>query len=121
MIGMAMRPMALLAAMCLPLAAGFGAPALAGGIEVRPPAPPGGYALPRSASEVGDMDELQDALSERHAADIVLADGVYDHDSVLVPRAPHRLWAEHPGKAVLKTGILFKTGRAARCTASAST
>jgi hypothetical protein len=77
---------------------------------VIPPLPPTACDLPDDGVRVTDLAELKNALARRSAQDIILADGVYDDNRVLVPAAAHRLWGETRGGAVLRTGILFGNG-----------
>jgi hypothetical protein len=63
---------------------------------VIPPAPPQACPLPSGGTRVKDVEALEDALADRSAQDIILADGVYDRRSALMPAAPHRLWGETP-------------------------
>jgi hypothetical protein len=77
---------------------------------VVPPQPPTACDLPDGGVRVTDVAELRDALADGSAQDIILADGVYDAESALVPAAPHRLWGETLGGAVLRTGIVFREG-----------
>jgi hypothetical protein len=77
---------------------------------VIPPQPPTSCDLPDGGIRVRDAAELRDALAHDSAQDIILADGVYNDDSTFVPAAPHRLWGETLGGAVLRTGILFRKG-----------
>jgi hypothetical protein len=77
---------------------------------VIPPAPPQACALPSGGIRVTDVEALEDALADRSAQDIILADGVYDSRSAFMPAAPHRLWGETAGGAVLRAGIVFNKG-----------
>jgi hypothetical protein len=115
-----------LAGVCLyAFAAGLGAAAVACGtgedhaehptppaheFSVRPPMPPKTYSLPRNAIRVTNSGQLRSALSNRSPRDVILANGTYDNGSPFNPAAPHRLWAENLGKAVLKTGLIFRAG-----------
>ena len=74
------------------------------------PEPPTPCDLPDGAVRVTDAVELKDALARGSAQDIILADGVYDDDSAFASAAPHRLWGETLGGAVLSTGIMFNEG-----------
>jgi len=66
--------------------------------------------LPAGGVRVTDGAALKDALAGRSAQDIILADGVYESGSAFAPAAPHRLWGETLGGAVLTVGIVFSTG-----------
>jgi hypothetical protein len=72
-----------------------------------PPEPPATYNLPAGALHVSNSGDLESALADASASNIVLADGTYDHSSYFKANAGHRLWAEHLGGARLKAGILF--------------
>jgi hypothetical protein len=72
---------------------------------VAAPIPPSGYPLPQQAVWVRNSAELATALAGP-TLDIVLADGSYDQATPFVNSDGHRLYAEHLGGAVLRTGIV---------------
>ncbi len=72
---------------------------------VAAPIPPSTYALPVQAVRVSNAAELATALAGP-ALDIVLADGSYAQAAPFVNSDGHRLYAEHLGGAVLRTGIV---------------
>jgi hypothetical protein len=74
-------------------------------VDVAPPAPPAGYALPPSAVKVHNGPELARQLSPSVPQDIVLSDGVYRSAEPFSNECGHRLFAEHQGKAVLTAGL----------------
>ena len=89
------------------------------GVAVGPTGParprrPGPYGLrtPHRAVLVESSRQLASALRRRHPKDIVLADGIYDHDGPVAARAGHRLWARNPPargvpSALLRFGLDF--------------
>ena len=74
--------------------------------QVRPPAGPRQYLLPRRAIVVSSSRELQWALSRRRAHNIVLADGTYDTSGTFTDANGSRLYAQHVGKAVVTAGLV---------------
>jgi hypothetical protein len=84
---------------------GSGAAAVTASQIAAPPLPPQAYALPAGAVRVRTGAELARILAERAPRDIVLADGVYAAAGAFTNGCGHRLYAEHPGQAVLTTGL----------------
>lgn len=72
--------------------------------EVVPPTPPSGYVVPHAAILVSNSMELVAALSKHANADIVLADGTYDHRTYF-STSSNRLWAKHLGGATMNAGM----------------
>ena len=71
-----------------------------------------GVRMPSRALLVESSRQLASALRRRRPAEIVLADGIYEHDGPVVARAGHRLWARNPPergvpRAVLHYGLDF--------------
>jgi hypothetical protein len=77
------------------------------GVTILPPEPPCECNVPAGAKLVSNSQELKDALASSAVQDVVLADGTYDNDTYFHPAAPHRIWGQHVGKAVMKAGIAF--------------
>lgn len=108
-------PLALLAAPALARAAVCNGAVEARALGIDAPAPPESYTLPDDVIVVSSTQELQDLLvwnlqTNQIQLDIVLLDGVYEPDDLtngkyLKLYGSHRLWARHPGGAVLKFGI----------------
>jgi hypothetical protein len=69
------------------------------------PASPSTYSLPSGAVRVTSVAQLKSALTGSNK-NIVLADGTYDAGSYITVDGVHNLYAEHLGKAVLKSGLL---------------
>ncbi len=78
-----------------------------------PPQGPGAYELPKNAIRVTNVAELKAMLERKEPCDIILADGEYENATHVSFGVPHRLWAEHVGKTVLKFGFAVgaKTGK----------
>lgn len=72
---------------------------------VAAPMPPSAYALPTPAVWVRTAAELATALAGP-GLEIVLADGSYDQAVPFINSDGHRLYAEHLGGAVLRTGLV---------------
>ena len=73
---------------------------------VAAPISPSAYPLPTGAVWVRNAAELATALAGP-TLDIVLADGTYDQAAPFINSDGHRLYAEHLGQAVLRTGIVL--------------
>lgn len=56
---------------------------------------------------VSNSEALATALAATTPKTIILEDGVYDQGSAFAFSGAHRLWARHPGKAVLQAGLLI--------------
>jgi hypothetical protein len=76
-----------------------------GGDGVDPPLAPASYPLPARATVVSSPKQLVAALSGPQK-DIVLADGVYDNAAPFTDSNGSRIYAEHPGRAVLTAGLV---------------
>jgi hypothetical protein len=100
-----MNVLALTTLLLMPLAALHAAEPSA----VAPPQSPKAYAIPSQAVRVTSSTDLITELGKATAQDIVLADGIYTNSKVVLFAAPHRLWSEHLGKAMIKFG--FSLGR----------
>lgn len=80
------------------------------GSEARAAAPSAArvrYLVPDRALRVSTAAGLARALRTSRRRDIVLADGVYDRAHPFVDARGNRLYAEHLGGAVLKTGLVL--------------
>lgn len=73
---------------------------------VAPPIPPSPYTVPADAIRVTNTAELITALSNNASANIVLADGTYDHTTYLAA-CGNKLWSENLLGATLTAGIEF--------------
>ena len=96
------------------LAVGLTRGATAGPTRPARPERPGSYdaGIPRFALPVASSRQLAAALRRSRPTEIVLADGIYEHDGPVVARAGHRLWARNPPvrgvpRAVLHYGLDF--------------
>jgi len=69
------------------------------------PVPPSTYSLPSGAVRVTNISELKTALKGSNK-NIVLANGIYDAGTYLNADGAHNLYAEHLGKAVLRSGLV---------------
>lgn len=108
-------PLALLAAPAAARAAVCNGAVEARSLGIDPPSAPQSYTLPDNLIVVGSTQELQNLLVwnlqvNQTRLDILLLDGVYEPDDLtngkyLKLYGSHRLWARHPGGAVLKFGI----------------
>ncbi len=79
-------------------------------VKPAPPAPPKTeYSLPATKYFIGvkNSEELLKALKIKPEMDIILDDGVYEAERFVKVVRGHRLWAKHPGKAVIKFGFIF--------------
>ena len=85
-------------------------PSAGGTGSVAPPAPPTTYAVPNGAILVTTSAQLVSALANNTSADIVLADGTYDHSSYFNDNSGNHLYAQHLGGAVLTAGIALGEG-----------
>lgn len=72
-----------------------------------PPRAPTGYAVPVTAVRVRNGAELAAALAATAPHDIVLADGVYEQPTFFENVYGHRIYAEHLGEAVFRSGLVF--------------
>jgi hypothetical protein len=72
---------------------------------------PEAYRVPSRAIRVSSSRQLAHALTRARAANIVLANGVYDNAEPFYDRHGHRLYAAHLGKAVLRAGIVLGANR----------
>jgi hypothetical protein len=81
-------------------------PAPPSGRTAAPPAPPGAYAIPPGAVTVTSSADLERALAVEQAADIVLADGVYDNVEPFTNAHGHRVYASRLGGSVLRAGFV---------------
>lgn len=107
--------LALLAAPAAARAAVCNGAAEAPSLGIDPPSAPQSYTLPDILIVVDSTQELQDLLvwnfqTNQTQLDILLLDGIYEPDDLtngnyLKLYGSHRLWARHPGGAVLKFGI----------------
>lgn len=70
------------------------------------PIPPSSYSLPAGATVVSSSAQLAAVLRGPSAKDIVLGDGTYDSSRPFVDGNGSRLYAEHPGGAVLTVGLV---------------
>jgi len=75
------------------------------GVTILPPEPPCECKVPAGAQLVSNTQELKTALASGEAKDIVLADGTYDNTGNFTAAAPHRLWGQSLGGAVIKAGF----------------
>ncbi|UGS34991.1 hypothetical protein [Capillimicrobium parvum] len=77
------------------------------------PARATGYRVPRGALRVSTSSELRGALRRHDRQDIVLASGVYGGRRPFLDPHAHRLYAAHPGRAILRAGLSLggNTGR----------
>jgi hypothetical protein len=73
--------------------------------SVASPVPPSSYTIPAGATLVSTTAQLTTALSN-HVANIELADGTYDNGTPFQDNAGSHLYAQHLGKAILKSGIV---------------
>ncbi|MCA9619351.1 MAG: FG-GAP repeat protein, partial [Myxococcales bacterium] len=74
-------------------------------LDVAPPRPPEPLSTPSNATWVNSAEELEDALHDVNAKTILVGDGTYELDHYVVVNAPHVVWAEHTGAAILRFGI----------------
>jgi hypothetical protein len=75
--------------------------------QVRQPARPRPYAVPIGALLVSSSSDLVAALANGRREAIVLAPGVYDNPRPFADRDGDRLYADRPGRAVLKAGVVL--------------
>jgi hypothetical protein len=84
-------------------------------LRVVAPKAPRAYRVPRGAVHVRTVAQLRQALRGTRK-NIVLADGTYDPGSYLAVDGAHSLYAQHRGKAIMRSGVLvgsnFTSGRA---------
>jgi hypothetical protein len=72
-----------------------------------PPVPPSPYSTPAGALVVSTSAGLEQALQGDTPTDIVLANGVYDHDGPFWNAGGHRVYAASLGGAILHAGFVL--------------
>ena len=94
----------------LPVVGADAAPNPATRPVVAAPRPPSSYPLPRRATVVSTGAQLARALAHGRRS-IVLADGTYASPWPFVLASGSHLYAQHPGRAVLTTGLVIGGNR----------
>lgn len=102
--------LALLAAIAV--AGSFSASGAVASAQTEPPPPrqpisPAGYTLPSPHIVVSSSTELARLLANGRSDNIVIADGIYDAAQPFANTEGDRLFAEHLGRSVFKTGMFI--------------